>query len=133
MKQLLYTILLFGMFFFSCDEERPDDFFDLGVLEDFQVGKEYLSKNKDLQFVITTISDSRCPSDVVCVWEGEAVVKISVEKPVLAEIELSTYDNLIDTVGNYSFEIADAQPYPVSTETIKPKDYNIVLKIMKLN
>jgi hypothetical protein len=69
---------------------------------------------------------------VVCVWEGKADVKIDVTSPVRGSITLSTYNHLTDTIGNYSFELKDVSPYPISTKTIKLEDYNVTLKIVEL-
>jgi hypothetical protein len=99
---------------------------------DFKINEEYHSSDNSLVFSITEINDSRCPSDVVCVWAGKADVKIMVEQPVAGTIILSTYDNQADTVGNYSFKIIDVLPYPISTKTVKLEDYDVVLKIEKL-
>lgn len=133
MKHILFA-LFFATFFISCNKEKgvtPENF-DLGTETNFRAGDEYLSGIQSLQFRITEVNDSRCPSDVVCVWQGEAVVRIEVELPEEGTLWLSTYDNQKDTLGAYSFELVEVAPYPVSTETIKFEDYDITLKIEEL-
>ena len=99
---------------------------------EFKINGEYHSADNYLNFSVTEINDSRCPSDVVCVWQGKADVKIEVKNPVRGSISLNTYDNLIDTVGNYSIELIDVSPYPVSTKVIKLEEYKVTLKIVEL-
>ena len=132
MKTLYFFLALTFISFISCDNEPIPDSFSFGLENDFKINGEYHSADNSVHFKITEINDSRCPSDVVCVWEGKADVKIKVESPVSGSITLSTYDNPIDTVGNFSFEIIDVFPYPISTKTIQLEDYNVTLKIVEL-
>jgi hypothetical protein len=104
---------------------------------EFKINGVYHSSDNSLKFSITEINDSRCPSDVVCVWAGKADVKIKVESPFSGNLVLSTMNNgfykNIDTLGNYSFQLVDVSPYPISTEEIKLEDYSVTLKIEVLN
>lgn len=130
--KILYLALLFiGLF--SCQKETSPEFFSFGTEKSFHLNDEYLSGDNSLKFSISEINDSRCPSDVVCIWQGKADVKIEVENPIKETIVLNTFDNLKDTVGNYSFELKDVSPYPISTQTIKLEDYDVTLKILELD
>ena len=86
-----------------------------------------------MNFKISEINDSRCQSDVVCIWQEEALVKIKIGSPVNNNIKLSTYDILSDTISSYTFELMDVSPDPISTEIIKLEDYDVTLRIIKLN
>ena len=132
MKKLFLLLMYVAIVFVSCNEELLPETFNLGLEEDFKWGGEYESANNSLIFSIVEINDSRCPTDVVCVWEGKADVRINVDRPQSGSILLSTYDNPKDTVGDFSFELIDVSPYPISTETIKLEDYNVALKIVEL-
>lgn len=136
MKTIHFFLTLILFSFISCEKENIPDSFSLGLENDFKINGEYHSSDNSLKFRITRINDSRCPSDVVCIWAGKADVKIDVESPVTGSFVLSTLNNLIyntiDTLGNYSFELIDVSPYPISTETIKLEDYKVTLKIKKL-
>jgi hypothetical protein len=132
MKAFSILLVLTLISLVSCDKEEVLDSFSLGLESDFKINGEYHTTDNSLNFEITEINDSRCPSDVVCVWEGKADVKIEVKSPVQGSIILSTYNSLIDTVGNYSFELKNISPYPVSTKVIKLEEYNVKLKIVEL-
>ena len=132
MKRLL-LIPVFVLFLFSaCNDEEIPNAFEIGLEQDFQHGEINLSDNNTLKFLITEINDSRCPSDVVCVWAGKADVKIEIEAPQKGSLTLSTYDNRIDTFGVYVFQLIDVSPYPISTKNIELKDYDVKLKITEL-
>jgi hypothetical protein len=132
MKTTYFLLSLILISLISCDQEPVPDSFSFGVQNEFKINGDYHSSDNSLNFTITEINDSRCPSDVVCIWAGKVDVKIKVESPVAGTITLSTYDNPVDTVGNYSFKIIDVSPYPISTKTIKLEDYVVLLSIEKL-
>ncbi len=132
MKTLSVLFALLAISLASCDNETISDSFSLGLENEFKINGEYHSTDNYLNFSVTEINDSRCPSDVVCVWQGKADVKIEVKNPVSGSIILNTFDNRIDTVGNYSFELKEVSPYPVSTSVIKLEEYEVTLKIVEL-
>lgn len=132
MKVISKLVLVLFVLFFSCETDEVENVFLFGREERFVVNKEYISSDQSLKFSISKISDSRCPGDVQCVWQGEALVTIKIISSPPSEITLSTYDNLVDTVGIYSMELVDVSPYPLSTEMLKDDDYTIILKIDKL-
>ncbi len=132
MKNSILLFILTLFIFVSCNEETSSDSFKIGFENEFQYGILNQSHDNSIKLSITEINDSRCPSDVVCVWQGEAIVKIEIELPQKGTISLSTYDNLIDTFANYSFELIDVSPYPISTEIIELNDYNVTLKVEEL-
>lgn len=132
MKNLGLTVFSVFLLILSCNKEYSHEPFYFGIEEEFQQGKMNQSVNNSLKFSITEINDSRCPSDITCIWEGKTDVKIVVQSPLSGLIVLSTHDNLIDTVGNFSFKIIEVSPYPISTQTIKLEDYTVILKIEEL-
>ena len=144
--KILYILLVLttGVLLYSCNKEKvPDNDkeetaanFELGIEKSFKINGKYQSDDYSLKFKLTDINDSRCPTDVICVWAGKADVKIEVESPVTGSLVLSTINNdfnkSIDTIGNYSFELIDVLPYPISTQTIDLEDYDVKLKVKKI-
>lgn len=133
MKRKLFLFAFFGIGLFSCIYENEREKSDIGLEDKYRIDTEYLLDNKSLKFKINEINDSRCPCDVVCVWAGKAEVSIKIESPDSETFILSTLDNKIDTVGNYSFELIDVSPYPVSTKQIKTNEYKVTLNIKNLS
>ncbi len=77
-------------------------------------------------------SDSRCPSDVVCVWAGDAVASIQADPPCIKEgceaasmlMELHTnLDPREAAYFGYTVRLISLKPYPVSTHPIDPDRY----------
>ena len=83
-------------------------------------------------------SDSRCPMDVVCVWAGDAVANLVVERncecesPAL-QLKLHTFLEPRNGVayGN-RVELRVLSPYPNSQSTIKPEAYSAWLRIVRV-
>lgn len=131
MKTLVFLIIPFS-FLIACNEETFSGRFEFEEENVFKINQSYQSEENSLKVEITNIEDSRCPTDVICVWQGEARVTVKTEQPELFTTILSTYDNQIDTLCNYSIELIDVQPYPVSDQVIKTEDYGVTLRIKKI-
>ena len=88
--------------------------------------------------VLEVVEDSRCPLDVVCVWEGRARVKIALrfdaQVPGFQEITLEVGNNETDAglvsgaSGSYLIEAAALDPYPRTTAP-KPPAYTLTLTV----
>jgi hypothetical protein len=80
-------------------------------------------------------SDSRCPSDVVCVWAGNAELRITVGPAVgLGPVRLLTLNTNLepqtsDEVYGLILTVVDLKPVPVSTGTTK--DYRVTVRISR--
>ncbi len=92
---------------------------------------EIPAENLTITF-LKVVEDSRCPSDVTCVWAGKADLIFDILKNQSKEITLSTYtNNTLNVFDKYKIQLIDVKPYPTSTKTIKPEDYVAILKITK--
>jgi hypothetical protein len=75
----------------------------------------------------TDVSDSRCPTDVVCAWEGDAAVRLESGS---ASITLHTTASAGPTSGELAgttITLVEVKPSPVSTIERKKSDYTIVI------
>jgi hypothetical protein len=82
--------------------------------------------------------DSRCPSDVVCIWEGQGVVRLRLDAPGEESefVEASVFGDCpgagagcappVDSLG-YRFQVLDLDPYPLSDVTIEDSSYVVTL------
>ena len=78
--------------------------------------------------------DSRCPADVTCVWEGDALVKIEVSEqpgdPVARELHTSGSAGASEiTYGGFSIQLVRVTPQTHSQQPIPAQDYRVTLKI----
>lgn len=86
----------------------------------------------------STESDSRCPVNVVCVWEGTAICNFSFIKNgnthLLKLATLAVHNAPKDTiVAGFKIEFLNLSPYPGTTNgEIKDKERKAELKITKM-
>ena len=80
-------------------------------------------------------NDSRCPSDVMCVWAGNAAVAIATRVamgPTVRHVLNTTLDPRSADVGGYRVTLAGLRPYPVSTSRIPADRYVADLRFQRL-
>ena len=87
------------------------------------------------QITILDIQDSRCPSDVTCIWEGEAKVLIDVVKDGqdLGNFNLTSRagekELAVQSFEGFSIRVVKVDPYPISSKKILPSDYVVTLVV----
>ena len=80
------------------------------------------------------LSDSRCPSNVQCVWAGNAEVQLILSKPGFASDTVMVNTGVSPqsaTYNGYTVALQGLAPTPVSTSTIAPGDYVATLLVTK--
>lgn len=89
--------------------------------------------SQNLSIKLLEISqDSRCPSDVQCIWQGEAVLSLSIQKNDSQQIfSLSTVNSPFKNVFGYNITLLSVEPYPISTRQIDKADYAAEFNITK--
>ncbi len=76
--------------------------------------------------------DSRCPTDVVCVWRGNAAVQLGLtlgSGPTQPFTVNTGVDPFSAVFGSYRVTILDVSPAPVSTSPIDRDDYRARLRV----
>ena len=77
-------------------------------------------------------ADSRCPSDVTCVWAGDAVVQVAVT-PSNGEAQTFQLHTQLEprsvTIGEARVELLDLAPYPKSSTRTEPRAYRATLRV----
>jgi hypothetical protein len=101
----------------------------------FRLGEEFklpvkqsaLEPEEEILFTFKTVlSDSRCPTGVLCVWQGEAVILVNVKIGSVdyGDFKMSTYGNPSTiNVGKYYVKFINLDPYPVYGQSIDPDSY----------
>ncbi len=131
--KVIYIILLFILF--SCEEEdkkvRLDETFVL------QYGETKMLDGQD-QFAISfksLLGDSRCPANAICVWAGQARVKIEISEGyemLKRELTIGTIlENQTSKIntGHYSIELLKVIPYP-ETGGGEPKESDYAIQLL---
>jgi hypothetical protein len=82
---------------------------------------------------VAIVSDSRCPSDVTCVWAGELVVRLAIRSGGRqAEHELKEMQQA--AADGYVVEVLEVLPARGPQEQrIAPADYRVTLKVTRAN
>jgi hypothetical protein len=76
-------------------------------------------------------ADSRCPSDVTCVWAGDAAIRLRIGHPSFSgDTTLHTTTTpRATTIGGVRIEVVGLRPTPVSNLPIDPKAYRVTLRL----
>jgi hypothetical protein len=106
----------------------------LGEPFDLAVGQSIVVGNQGLRVGFTGIaSDSRCPLDVVCVWEGDAAAQIWAEKPSQQRDDFQLHTNpqfqRAATYAGYWVSLLAVAPYPEIDLEIDPNDYVVTVVV----
>ena len=90
--------------------------------------------NEDLKIQFSEVNeDSRCPVDVICVWEGRLVVTLKVNNLDL-ELSIGEQSEPSKTIDGYKITLMDVvAPVPRSDENPKDSDYVIALLVEKVS
>jgi len=80
-------------------------------------------------------TDSRCPSSVVCIWEGDAAVFMWLQEPGEERVEFNVHTSMhfgpSRVVNGYSVFLVDVVPYPVYGGDIDPADYVATIDVTR--
>ena len=93
-------------------------------------------KSEDIKITFLNVtSDSRCPSDVTCIWQGQAGIELDVQKgeeESTVSLSIGGDSSPEESIFNaYLIQLVDLSPYPISTKNIQPEDYTATIKITK--
>ncbi len=103
----------------------------IGVPFNVGVGSHVLIQN-GVEINVLGIEDSRCPADVLCVWQGEAKISVNVTKDSqdLGNFVLSTLEEKsTQRFDSFTIKLVEVQPYPYSNKEIMLSDYVITLVV----
>lgn len=94
----------------------------------------YLESNEIKIQLLNVTGDSRCPSDVTCIWQGQVTVLVDISKgsQSVGNFTLIPSQNKTmasKTFDNYFIQVISVEPYPISTKRILPSDYAVNLKL----
>lgn len=129
----LVAILLIACSEFS-SKEAPIVFFDFGTPFVLANGQDAHCNSEPLHIRFNrVVGDSRCPSDVVCVWAGEVEIELLVgDDALLLRLPDDQGGRSKAFIGDWTFELLEVTPYPVSTNPIPPGQYRAKLLVGKM-
>ncbi len=104
----------------------------LGSEFNLSFNQEVTVVNEDLKIQFSEVNeDSRCPVDVICVWEGRLVVTLKVNNLDL-ELSIGGQSQPSKTIDGYRITLMDiVVPVPRLDENPKDSDYVITFLVEK--
>lgn len=102
-----------------------------------KVGRQLKVEGADLQVKFIGVpQDSRCPTNVNCVWAGNAEVSLEwIVDKCPTSITLNTHATSgagdESKVGGFRVKLIKLEPYPHSEKKISPSDYTATLLVIK--
>jgi hypothetical protein len=107
-----------------------------GVAFSLPVGKTAALGGNGSRITFTRVTEeSRCPTSVVCVWEGDAKIEVTVSRdggaPASRVFSLKVPDNE-GRVGDLFVRFVSLAPYPRNPGPADPRAYVAELVIRKL-
>jgi hypothetical protein len=132
----LLAVLLLLLLLAACGGEAGEVKANLGQEFSLSIGQTASIQDEALKLkFLEVISDSRCPKDVTCVWQGQAscLVEItyleSLYKVTLVQPGLTEEPFRID-FNDYLIEF-NLTPYPQAGKEIKKGDYQLQLVVTR--
>lgn len=110
---------------------------DLDVPFQLKINQVAFIKSENIKIIFINVTeDSRCPSDVECIWEGQVtiVINIFLNNQFIGEFDLTSrgVDGLvIKEFDGYSISLIKVEPYPISTQIIELSDYIVTFIVSK--
>lgn len=80
---------------------------------------------------VSKISDSRCPTDVVCVWAGTVSVDMQMDDTFSIHLDIGKQKDTTYHKSQYSFTLVDVIPYPVSQPPSSDSSRKAIVRIIK--
>lgn len=135
MSKNIFLMLLSISLMLSCNKDESQSF-DSGIVSTRV--DETAVINDDISTMVSKIEDSRCPTEVICVWEGQVKVFLYVEtESSSTTLELiapgfvpdETTD--LDTAyfENFVIVLHSITPYPQTANPIPLEDYVVNLSV----
>ena len=141
MKYFLILLILAGFTgsAFALSDESQITAMDAGS-ENMMESESHLTINihqtakfGNLELTFSGVEDSRCPSDVTCVWEGQAVVTFDIyDGSQHQAITFTTGKVTTAYISPHEIKLIGITPYPATTEDISEK-YAATISISKNN
>ncbi len=94
-----------------------------------RVGQKYFVES-NVMFSIDSISDYRCPEDVMCIWGGDVDLFFTINENLMrTDTVIQLYRNNPVEIANYSWQVLDVSPLPRTDRETRQRDYRIDILI----
>ena len=135
MKTLTVLSIFFFLLTVCCQKEKNNTQFVFDQPFELKYGET--KNNAESGLIITldsVVNDSRCPGNALCIWAGNAEVRLVYLKDNHSvRFILNTLPSFkTDTIINgYNIELVNLSPYPLTDTSIKQTDYKATIKVTR--
>lgn len=128
MKHFFFYFLL--VLFTACESPLTNHVYDYNEEFEMTLGEEVRIGREGIQVeFVDVLEDSRCPSDVTCVWAGNGKVQIRFDRN---NIQLNTYLEPQEvSIENVNIQLVSLEPYPEEPRQFEKEEYKVRLLITK--
>ena len=130
---LLASFAFFALF--ACLQSRKAEMIRPGQEFELKPNQEAMIEGEGPAVVFESVlEDSRCPEGAVCVWSGNAKIrlKLSKQKQTPATVELNTNIGAkSSSYANYEIKLIALKPLPNSDKPVRPNEYIATLIVTK--
>lgn len=112
--------------YFMLQQPTEPNYAEIDTDLSLYIGESVVIKNHEINLkFVDVLSDSRCPSDVECVWEGTVSLMINIEynDQDLGDFILNSSNLHKASFMGYYVKFKELNPYPISTEIIQKSEY----------
>lgn len=94
--QKIIVLVLLSLFLLGCTQTQNS----FSLNQPFEIKEGAIFTYQDLSLEVISFTDSRCPSGVVCIWQGELGVSLRVNDKNIFLGELTNKTTIIDFKGD---------------------------------
>jgi len=106
------------------------DKIELGEPFDCKVDTKYIL-TPTLAFTIDSVSDYRCPKDVICIWGGDVDLFVNIRSNLNSTDTVLKFSGSPYIIGDYRWSILEVNPLRNHDQIIDQSDYRVKVLIQK--
>lgn len=121
----MFIVCLFFVPNLLLAQEKSEE--KMSLTADLGIGNVFKMEKSSIEF-LKVISDSRCPRQVTCIWQGEAKVLLGIDvggKYIEQEVVVAGGIAEIPLAANLLLQVSNLKPYPQTGAGIATEDYSI--------
>lgn len=129
------SVILISIIVFGCQTSNNEDLSSLNDPVVINIDTCFDNADKEMRVCLESVTDdSRCPTGVVCVWEGDAVANLTIKtKNEINSFQLHTNNRFQNetVLQGYRIKLLSVSPYPSANSQIDQKDYSTEISVVK--
>lgn len=135
-KYGLFLLLLVALMPVACSRTSGETVVAPGQEFSLSIGQSAVITGESLKIKFERVTeDSRCPRNVTCIWAGQVVCAILVQRGTSSDTVLLTQPGLSDQAGQPGYKgyqlLFRVEPYPEAGRKIADDEYRLLMTVKK--